>query len=542
MGGNQVVTAVVGAGPAGLLFCIASALSARADGEPPDRWTILLFDKRADYVRTHRLRIAREPVVELQAALADPAFDELVAFLERHGYSPSVNDLEAQLAALVAELGIERRVLDIGAGPGQLPLGDLRAHLVDEGLLPPGAQLTVVGADSVHSDVREAVRGDVAAVEHTHQTVARLRVTGSGLPERIGRLDTYRLSKVLGSVVDYRSNPNGFAEVDVFLDGPDHERLAELGATPAEPVLLDAHLAQQVGSELFVRLVDHLQVGLTDGGCTVALQSVFRLEHRYIDPVTYLLDDGETPVLLVGDAAISLPFFRGMACLVACVHALADAHLYLVRSLAAPASPTAAVAETRQRYEAAVAEVRARELGTVRARGRLVRGARELARISSLVPFPLQTWFLSIPPPRARGRLSAGFVLNLPLAMAAGLLVLAGLSSDTEGLLPGVLWWAGLFTEVAGGFAYRAAQELEPGTDTWVRSTWRAQVAVVLLAGVVLGVARWGDVSVFLTVVAFSSWFVLGLAFVAGMYGFEVLSTSLFRGADFGADRRDEVA
>ena len=167
-------------------------------------------------------------------------FDEVLAFLDDQGFSPAANQLEEHLAALVSALGIPRDVLHLGAGEGQVPLGGLRHHLELSDLLPATAHLTVVGADSVHSAVRDAVGG--APVEHTHQTVARLRVVGDGLPERLGRIEQYRLSKVLGSVVDYRRNPNGFAEVDVFLGPEDQARLSDLGATPAQPVELGAEL------------------------------------------------------------------------------------------------------------------------------------------------------------------------------------------------------------------------------------------------------------------------------------------------------------
>jgi hypothetical protein len=526
-----VVTAVVGAGPAGLLFCIASTLLWGKQGGDRNAWSILLFDKRTEYQRTHRLRIAPERFRALQAAVDDPRFDEIVRFLDGCRFSPTVNELEARLAALSAELGVTKHVLDVGTGPGRVAVHDLRAHLEAEGLVPGDACFTIVGADSVHSDVRAAVGGDRLVVDHTHQTVARLRVTGDGLPHRLGKLDAYRISKVLGSVVDYRLNPNGFAEVDAFLDGPAHERLGALGATPASPLLLDADLVDQVGSPLFARLVEHLAHGLTDGDGAVALQSTFRLEHRYVEQLTFDLPAVRTQVFLVGDAAVSLPFFRGMACLVGGVHQLALAQCALVTDGDGMAA--------RARYEREAGAVRRTEVATVRSRARLVKGAREFARVSSLLPFPLQTWFLSIPDARRPGRWSAGVVLAATLAILAASSALGAMAFTHPGLGPGALWWTGVAIQAVGGLTYRAAQEFEPGPDTALRAVWRVQIAAVFVVGIAVAVVRWSALTLLLRGVALTSWFLLGVAFIAGMEAYDAIGAHLVAGARLDDDVDD---
>src|SRR5262245_58285786 len=256
MPGARLTTAVIGAGPAGLLFCvIGRVLHARRGGER-EAWALRLFDKRDEYVRTHRLRLDPAPFVEIQRELDDPRFDGFVGFLREHDHCPEVNVLEQRLLALAGELGVRRERLAIGPGPDEVGLAGLRARLEAEGAV------TIVGADSVHSAVREAVRGGVEPVRFTHQRVARLRVVGPGLPERLGVVDRYRLSKVLGSLLDYRLNRNGFAEVDLFLGEREHDSVRSLGGTPSAPARITARALSRLRAPLFRRIVDHLERGL----------------------------------------------------------------------------------------------------------------------------------------------------------------------------------------------------------------------------------------------------------------------------------------
>lgn len=532
-----VTTAVIGAGPAGLLFAATARLMFGRQGGDPATWPILLFDKRSSYERTHRLRIDPRPYRALAGALADPRFDEVLGFLDGCGFSPAANQLEERLAALTSALGIPRSLLHIGTGDGEVPLAGLRTHLEGCGALDPATTLTVVGADSVHSAVRDAVRGAQPLVEHTHQTVARLRVVGDGLPERLGRLDQYRISKVLGSVVDYRRNPNGFAEVDVFLGPAAHADLGALGATPAQPVALDDDRLAALHAPLLERLVQHLRDGMTASSCEVLLQSTFRLEHRYIERVAHTVGEDRTRVFLVGDASTSLPFFRGMACMGACVHELALAHCDLVHLVAGGATDEQ-LAAPGARYQHAVEEIRRREIAMVRARARLVRGAREFARVSSLLPFPLQSWFLSIPDRRdRRGGGTAGVVLNALVAVVAAAMALAGPVLSTQ-VVSGfaVVWWAALVVEAVGGVVYRAAQEFEPASDTWLRRVWRAQIAATAVlgaAGTVVLSLRAGALTAPMAAV---SWFVLGAAFVVGIVTYDALGRRWFARADLGED------
>lgn len=244
-------TAVVGAGPAGLVFTLVAKILMG------DELVVTLYDKRASYVRTHRLRMDAAAYRSIQDDLNDPRFDALMVFLEDAHFAPEVNLLEAKLSALLADVGVEKVVREIAS------LDDV-----------PSDVDTVVGADSVHSTIRELVRGDVRPTQRMHERVVRLRVSGAELPPRLGVVDQFRLSKVLGSLVDYRLNANGFAEVDLFVTGREHEALRALGASPKEPVGVTSRSLSKVAAPFMRAVVAQLE----GEGRSVVVQSTFVLE------------------------------------------------------------------------------------------------------------------------------------------------------------------------------------------------------------------------------------------------------------------------
>lgn len=515
----RTATAVIGAGPAGLLFCVVARLRLAARGAAPESWPIGLFDKRARYERTHTLRLDPRVWRELQRSLGDSRFDALLDFLAAEGFRPTVNALEERLSGMAAMLGVRKEILCIGTEPGDLDLAGLRARLEAEGRLGPADLLTIVASDSVHSAVREQVRGSEAPVERTHQHVARLRIVGRDLPERLGPIEQFRLSKVLGSIIDYRLNPNGFAEVDLFLTGREHRGVVALGATPREPVLLTDGRLAALRAPFFRRIVEHLRGGFRAGPREVWVQSTFRLEDRYMRRVAYDLPELSALVFLVGDAAVSLPFFRGMACLARCVDALARAHVDLVTEAAPPAGAA-------RRYEADVAAIRAAEMRVVDTRARLVRIAREVIRVSALLPFPIQAWLLSVPEPDAPPEgISAGLALNATLAIAALACAAAALAPPpiVPSPLAAPLGAAALGLQALGGVAYNAVRGYEPGGQVAVRRVWRFQIALALLGGVLLASIASVAAGRLAHLPAALAWLALGAAFTAGLYVHDAL-------------------
>jgi 2-polyprenyl-6-methoxyphenol hydroxylase-like FAD-dependent oxidoreductase len=467
-------TAVIGAGPAGLLFTLIGKLLMGG------RWAVQLYDKRESYARTHRLRMAPAPYLAIQRELNDARFDALITFLKQHDFAPEVNLLEAELSGLLASLGVRKVQRDVTT------LDDLAVD-------------TIVAADSVHSRVRALVARGVEPRTQTHQRVGRLRVTGRDLPAHLGVIDRFRLSKVLGSVVDYRLNHNGFAELDLFLSPAEFRLLGALGASPKAPRPLTSARIDAVNAPLLHAIVAHLESLDRE----IALHSTFELAHSIMPQRAFRHADKR--VFLVGDAAVSLPFFRGMACLASCAHALARAH----------------ATQHFDGYERDVDAVVEREVAIVSARAQLIRVVRELTRISALLPFPLQSWWLSAAREPKPDRLAAGTGFNLLAALTAGALALAALV---------VPWLApvALLAQSLGGVAYRWTLTLEPGPHRYLRRVWELQIFAIAAIGVALAASRraalWSGLW----------WWLLGLAFALGIYGFEhVVARRLARG-DFG--------
>ena len=525
-GTPRLVTAVVGAGPAGLLFAIAGKLLA-ARVAPHADWSLRVFDKREHYARTHRLRMAPAAYRALQQTLDDPRFDAFMSVLEESNFTLEVNLLEDRLAALLVAVGCTKTVASIGAGAGELSLHDLRARLVADGDLHEGDTFTIVGADSVHSAVRELVRGDLVPSRERHEQLARIRVTGAGLPQRLGAADQLRLSKVLGSVVDYRLNQNGFAEVDLFLTPDEFQLIHGLGASPREPVPLSVERLDAVRAPLFRAIVSYLERDPDGGKRELSLYSTFRLEHSRMPRVSFPRPDLGGHVFLVGDAAVSLPFQRGMSCLAQSALSLARAHVEL--------STGGDAAELAQRYDLEVAGIVIRELTIVRSRARLVRTLREIVRVSALLPFPIQSWWLRVTERvRPRDRLSIWFWLNFGVAAAVFAVAIGG------SLVSHPIAWAAVPLALGGGVVYHAALAFEGGPHRWVRRVWELQIAALFVVGVGIVLERRLATGAFHLGPEPLWWLILAAAFVAGLYLFELWVVRWFESA--GLSFRDDGA
>lgn len=612
MADTRIVTAVIGAGPAGLLFSIISRILYGKSAGDPVAWPLYLFDKREVYERRHRLRIEPSPYQEIQQELRHELFDQLIDFLDANSWKPVVNAFEERLLSLARRLGVHKERLSIGPGPNDITLPTLRRGLEMEGRLRSDELLTIVAADSVHSATRELIRGSQKPVQKTHQYVARLKIEAPRLPEHLGPVEQFKLSKVLGSFLDYRLNPNGYAEVDLFLDPAEHRTLMALGANVKEPIPLTPQLFSRLGAPFLRKIVQYFQ-GYRPGPCRVWLQSTFELEHKYMKVMTFGLPSLKARVFLVGDAGISLPFFRGMACLAKCAHSLAHVHRDLVllahrgpvgcslseelredigrhflrperriafgykilpgsilrveptyykghlsyvllhrwlslfgvhvlhvdgrghwRSLyrRAPVRRATALADFRRqldpalRYQHEVETIERREFAIVEARARLIRGVREFIRVSSLVPFPVQSWFLSMPEQQeATYRLSPGFFLNLTLAFLSSFCALLGpiIGLRVHPFL-GALYVAALPLQTLGGVCYYYTRTHEPGSLTLLKALWRFQIVLLFAGGVATtAIVSWSRGRLSLLHAALA-WLVLALCFVGGLYLFEYLN------------------
>lgn len=531
MSPKRLTTAVVGAGPAGLVFVIAARALWAKRGHEPEQWKTLLFDKRTTYERTHRLRMDPRPYRALAEEASHPIVDDLIAFLEGERWRPAVSDLEQQLSEAAGAFGVAKQPLEVGGPAAEIPLATLAQVLRESGDLDAHSPLTVVGADSVRSQVRDAIAGPASRVVKTHQGVARLILRGPELPEALSPIEQLKLSKLLGSILDYRRHPAGFAEVDLFLSSREFGAVERLGAIPKAPIVLDDEALDGLSAPLFRRIVAYLAHGFCAARLSAELWSTFKLEHALVRPTSFPLgDDGR--VFLVGDAATSLPFFRGMACLGESAHRLAKLHVDLAAmALGGEDGAQKVTQELHQGgpsvrdYEAAIEKLRADELAIVGARARLIRVAREFVRVSAMAPFPIQSWLLSVPeePKHPRER-SAAFWLNLAFATVSLVTVLAGpvLSLTTK---PALLWISllALPIQAAGGVLYHYTRDHLPRSLPLVATTWRLQIAVVAIGGLALSAWATWTAGTPALLPATVYWFVLGLTFVVGLYAFEKL-------------------
>ena len=304
-------------------------------------------------------------------------------------------------------------------------------------------------------------------------------------------------------------------------------QLMHLEASPSAPVLLDPATLATLGAPLFRRIANHLAEGFGAGPCSLSVTSTFRLEHRVSRAVVFQRPELRAVAVLVGDAAVSLPFFRGMACLASCVARLTKVHADMVG-----ADPEDR-AEVAGRYQHELTAVVRTELATVAARARLIGVVREVARISAMLPFPIQSWFLSVPD-RDLGRgPTAGFVLNLGIALPSAVIALSAPLLDAYVWEPlGRLWLLSVPLQALGGMAYYAVRLSEPGPDKWVKAVWRWQILGLLVLGPAITLLNSWSLSRVAQAHSLVSWFVLGLVFASGLYLFEWLQRRHWTSAD----------
>ncbi|MFN8672255.1 MAG: hypothetical protein U0457_09290 [Candidatus Sericytochromatia bacterium] len=519
MENTNISTLVIGAGPAGLLFCVISKiLYEKQEFKNKKNWSIFLFDKRDSYIRNHRLRIAKENYINIQKKLNDPNFDNFINFLEKHHFKPEVNILEDFLLDLANKLGIKKEIFYIETKQNLI---DLVKKIELENNVKV---ISIIGSDSVHSTIRELIQGELKPITYTHQTVVRLKIFAQDLPEKLSLVKQYKLSKVLTSLIDYRLNSNGFAEIDLFLDASEHEELQKIEASPKNPVKITNDIIKKLKTPIFSRFIYQFNKNISHENSEILLYSTFKLEHQYIKKVSFNLQDIDIKAFLVGDAAVSLPFFRGMACLGISAFELANNHIDFIFNNK----------DILKNYQSKMDEIIKKELLIVTSRANLIYFAKEFCRISNLLPFPLQTWFLSFPEPeKIDAKFTAGFAFNLGLAILALSLILieAFLYKKISIYFSFILFLASII-QILGGLCYRATEEFEPSSDSKIRLIWRTQIFSLMVFGLfsILFLQQNSNLDfIFYSTI----WFVFGLFFVLGIYLFESLGKNWFSKAEF---------
>jgi hypothetical protein len=520
---HRLVTAVIGAGPAGSMFCFVSRLLAIKSQIPPKIWRIILLDKRNEYQRSHRLVIDRKVYKSCQKEMNDQIFDSLIEFLEKNSFAPRVNELETFLSLAISQLGVEKRVLTLGNSPGDTSFAALRKDFEENQLIDSEDLLTIVGADSVHSTVRTTL-GPRLVLEHsTHEHLARFLVRGRAIPEKIHAFERYRLAKILGSVVMYYPKNSENAEVDLFLSAKEFQVISSLGANPKTPVFLNLKDPLFRDAPFLKRILQQLSRGLSDDPCEVFLISTFQLEHAVCPTRVFKMPEINAFAFLVGDAAIALPFQRGMAALLKSVSSLASAHLNLLRS-------PSTVEKIAFDYDKAVGKIVEEELNIVRARAKLVRGLKEFFRISAILPFPIQSWFLSHEDRAEKWEaLSSWRVINFICAVSAFCIAFG--KNDAHSI--GWMMLLGLFSQTLGGFLYRATLEYERPPFRTLKSIWAIQISAWFITGTYKMLSEPSKSFGSSEMLYGTIWWFGGIFFIFGIYAFEFLSTRWWKSGDW---------
>jgi hypothetical protein len=197
-------------------------------------------------------------------------------------------------------------------------------------------------------------------------------------------------------------------------------------------------------------------------------------------------------------------------------------------------------ADPARRYAGEVAAIARSEVGVVRARGRLVALLREVARVSAILPFPIQSWLLAAPDERAEVRASrSAIALNAALALVAALLGLGG-PALSAAEVDGAAWLAlaALPVQALGGVAYHAVVTLTRGPARAAHAVWRTQTLVLFLAGLPLAVNAARSEGAFFTgaLPLALTWLVLAAMFVVGLYVYERVVARWLGRAELWAD------
>jgi hypothetical protein len=230
-------------------------------------------------------------------------------------------------------------------------------------------------------------------------------------------------------------------------------------------------------------------------------------------------------VFLVGDAGISLPFQRGMSALAGCARSLAKVHVEWLG-----AANDDARAHAFERYDGEAHAIVEQEIAVVRSRAQIVGTLREIVRVSSLLPFPIQSWWLRAPDhDRRSDRWSIWLSSNVAVALLALGATSAGfllwLGGDSRGLAAA---GGALGVEAIGGVVYHAALAFEGGPHRFVRRVWEIQIALSLAFGIGIAIAS-GPATTGWAWLALSTWWLLlGFSFVAGLYAFERIVSRWF--------------
>ena len=522
-------TVVIGAGPAGLVFSFINRICLEQHNISPLQWPLLLLEKRTKYVRNHRLLLDKSEFERVQKQLDSLHFDKFIEFLKETNYKPVINELEIFLTQALNEFGISQTICDVGNSLEQTSLQTIKANLPD--VFSQENQLwTIVGADSVRSTITGMLGNDKGRITGVHEYLIRLKLVGDHLPKSINIAENYRLSKVLSSVLSYRFNKNGFAEMDLFLNSKEYDKISRLNANPKNPINLTKELLDQLNAPFFQQVILAFIESNSEASLQqIQLQSSFKLEHSINRSRVRYLEELNAYGFLIGDAAISLPFQRGMTAMIKCAYQLSEVlfSIYDQLSVHTPVHPSQQLESIANRYQVQSDLIAKKEVKIVSSRASLVKGLRQFIRISAMLPFPIQSWLLGYESNSSGKSLNmAHFFLNLAFAFSASLCLGASfflILQDNEFWSSLIFIFIGSLLQFMGGFIYRANFTFPNQIHIFIKRIWQIQIVSWMLLGIGIMLFKSIKINSLIGILFTTAWWIGGILFVIGLVLFDQL-------------------
>lgn len=262
-------------------------------------------------------------------------------------------------------------------------------------------------------------------------------------------------------------------------------------------------------------------------GNHLSITSSFTLEHSIsperVKPLPHLDSFG----YLLGDAAIALPFQRGMTAIVKSAYCLSNVHLTIFqKTISNQSISNDDLGKIGMEYQRDTEKIIEKEIQIVASRASLVGGLREFIRISSILPFPIQSWLLSYPTAETKMKFDSFFLINLVIALTGLLFFFLSeitITSLSNYLISGTELAIAFILQFLGGVFYRASITFNAQSNSSIRKVWQYQILLWMILGFAFVFQNFTDSTIILKVGYTLSWWFGGITFLLGLLLFDWL-------------------
>ncbi|MFC3908572.1 hypothetical protein ACFORL_05720 [Legionella dresdenensis] len=280
----------IGAGPVGLWTAIVAKLT------NPDQ-QILMLERNKKYTRSHILIIDPTSFVD---APQDPRLQPILEVFK--GPVPT-SEIEGKLRKLALDLGIvieNKKVENVNSLQQLYP----SAH-------------TIVGADGAKSTVRQQIFGDEKSVDYNLQYIVEVKYSSSTDTRKLGPLENIEgLSQINHFVAEHvgKKNDEGNTPVSLFffVDKQTYDQVYSKGASGLKLEDITAGSSQMTNLANSIHPWLAYRKSLTDEkliDSSVKISAVALNNYKAKNTVKVV--NGKR-YMLVGDAALGIPFFRAL--------------------------------------------------------------------------------------------------------------------------------------------------------------------------------------------------------------------------------------